>query len=144
MWDINELLENIKVEVEAKETSNAVKTNENQRELRNHRTPSTAGAFATGVEDTVPNNIRCVYCKESHFSASCERKLTTRNIERIFFINKDGALIVYARVIKRRSVTQSKCVVVVVVDITNLFVCLNHTTGNKMKVQTTDLIVDWI
>ena len=71
---INELLELIKIETEAWEVSEGVQSSQQVRKPGgppySTRVPST-GAFST--EDKTCKHTQCAYCKEFHFSASCDR-----------------------------------------------------------------------
>ena len=72
VWKIEDLMTIIKVEVEARETSEVTKfkslpgTSRNNPPHNSH-TP-TVNAFAAQT-----HNIRCVYCDSQHFSASCDK-----------------------------------------------------------------------
>jgi hypothetical protein len=77
VWKIEELLETIKTEIEAREVSEGVQSSQqpskNSVPPYSPRIPS-AGAFMTFMtEDKTGKHIQCVYCKEFHFSASCDR-----------------------------------------------------------------------
>ena len=91
VWKIEELLEIIKQEVEAREVSQSVKINEERitRPSGNqHRYPKppTASSLVTKEESPKkPHQVRCVYCNELHYSASCE-KVTTPNDRRSILI----------------------------------------------------------
>ena len=91
-WAINdELLDIIKKEVEAREATERIKAdNTQQRGNKSYGHHSTAGAFLS-KEDQKANTVRCAYCKELHFSASCtkvtdpeKRKEILRNTNRCF------------------------------------------------------------
>ena len=62
-----------KDEVEARETSEQVKTSENDRKpsTRKPQIPTASALFAK--QNGGKNIPRCVYCKELHYSASCEK-----------------------------------------------------------------------
>jgi hypothetical protein len=74
VWKIEELLDTIKTEIEAREVSEGVQSS--QQPSKKSVPPyspkiSSAGAFTT--QDKTGKHIQCVYCKEFHFSASCDR-----------------------------------------------------------------------
>ena len=75
VWKIEELLQIIKGEVEAREISDAVKVNEKKYLDITHK--SAAGNMGTAssltVRDHGPGRRKCVYCGEDHYSASCEK-----------------------------------------------------------------------
>ena len=72
VWDIDELLQIIRQEVEARETSEGTRVNPNRVPFHPPRAPvnhnPTTGSFITngGI-------VRCVYCNGEHYSASCMR-----------------------------------------------------------------------
>ena len=72
IWKIEDLLQTIKKEVEARETSEHVKTSEGSRKppLGKPPIPSANSLVANTFGG---NPVKCVYCKEYHYSASCER-----------------------------------------------------------------------
>ena len=70
IWKIEELLQTIKKEVEARETSEHVKTSESPRKSPFVKPPiPTANSLVANKVGDIP--VKCVYCKEIHFSASC-------------------------------------------------------------------------
>ena len=77
IWKIEDLLETIKKEVEARETREQVKTNESPRKPPLGKPPfekppiSTASSLVANKVGEKP--FKCAYCKEYHYSASCER-----------------------------------------------------------------------
>ena len=89
VWAIDELLDIIKKEVEAREATERIKAdNTQQRGNKSYGHHSTAGSFLS-KEDQKANTVRCAYCKELHFSASCtkvtdpeKRKEILRNTNR--------------------------------------------------------------
>ena len=91
VWKIEELLEIIKQEVEAREVSQSVKINEERIPKpsgNNHRYPKPPTASSLVSKDDPPkktHQVRCVYCNELHYSASCE-KITTPNDRRSVLI----------------------------------------------------------
>lgn len=77
VWEIQELLNIIRKEVEAREVCENVETsNDNQNKKSNasyHRGLSSASALFTkesGLGNQV--SIRCAFCQKPHFSTSCE------------------------------------------------------------------------
>ena len=78
VWKIDELLEVIKVEVEAREASEGTKVNPHTKPLHllGHKNSSgqlpathpTTGSFFSNNK-----SIQCVYCQGNHYSASCEK-----------------------------------------------------------------------
>lgn len=80
VWDIDELLELIRKEIEARELSEKIQTTEQKRpptqaisNLKQTRNaPNTANTLVTSSSDVSKTPI-CVYCNERHFSASCEK-----------------------------------------------------------------------
>ena len=81
VWQMSELLEVIRKEVEAREISEGVKTNVNTDKPKPNQTPrmpSAAALIANDGSRPFPNGsngiqFKCVYCGGAHFSASCER-----------------------------------------------------------------------
>ena len=90
MWKIDELLEVIKMEVEAREASEGTKVNLHSKTLQllGHKNPSgqlpathpTTGSFYSNNK-----SIQCVYCQGNQSSASCE-KVETINEQRDILI----------------------------------------------------------
>ena len=74
VWEIDELLESIKIELEAREVSEGVQSSSQVRKPGglpySPRVPSTSSLT---TQDRTGKHIQCVYCKEFHFSASCDR-----------------------------------------------------------------------
>ena len=73
VWKIEELLLTIKKEVEARETSEQVKTSENDRKPSTGKPPIPTASALFAKQNGGKNIPRCVYCKELHYSASCEK-----------------------------------------------------------------------
>ena len=71
VWDINELLDAILHEVEAREISENVKIWSDNRKPSPGQSIKTPAAAALTTQDAHPKPIQCVYCKDYHFSASC-------------------------------------------------------------------------
>ena len=90
VWKIDELLDIIKKEVEAREATERIKADNTQLHgNKSHGHNSTAGSFLSKQDQKF--TIRCAYCKELHFSASCtkvtdpeKRKDILRNTNRCF------------------------------------------------------------
>ena len=78
VWDIEEILQVVKQEVEAREISEGAKIHEpeNMDGNKKNLTPTAAGLL---VREGHPANNKkgCVYCKGDHFSVSCEWVSTT-------------------------------------------------------------------
>ena len=95
VWMIEDLLEAMKAEIQAREASERVKTAEPIK----RPTPATTSAFFTRErnESSKGFTIRCVYCKSNHYSASCDKVTSTtsrkdilRNANRCFVCLKTG------------------------------------------------------
>ena len=68
VWEINELLKTIQVEVEAREASDASKVhNASSSSSKTQRPAGTTNALFSN-----DGKIRCVYCQGEHYSASCQ------------------------------------------------------------------------
>ena len=72
VWNIGELLEAVKTDIEAKESSEGTKTSgcDNQKFNNRNQTPTGANAFLTKTQQG--DKIRCVFCDKCHYSASCD------------------------------------------------------------------------
>ena len=70
VWEIEELMELVKREVEARETSELVKSTSMKPPNRSPINPSASALLTRG------SYIKCVYCGESHYSASCSKLKT--------------------------------------------------------------------
>ena len=89
VWNINELLELIKIEIEEREVSEGVKSSQQVRKPEG--TPYCPKVLSTGAfstQDKAGKHIQCVYCKEFHFSASCNR--VTNPNERKDILRRDN------------------------------------------------------
>ena len=78
VWEIQELLEAIRKEVEARELSDHIKADEkNERKPKSPpRLPGTTASLTTqGAFGKPPGTITCAYCGQLHFSASCQLKV---------------------------------------------------------------------
>ena len=73
VWEMADMLNIILKEVEARETSESVKVNDVE-----HHKPRIPGANALTASGSIGQSIQCVYCKEHHFSASCDRVVDTK------------------------------------------------------------------
>ena len=71
VWEMFTTLEILLKEVDAREVSEMVKASTDNRKPPFSRPPS-ATAMTT-QNDRGRKSIQCVYCKEFHFSASCDR-----------------------------------------------------------------------
>lgn len=76
VWEMSDLLEVIRQEVEAREISEGVKTNVSLEKLHpnHHKTPTTNALLSQDGKrfSSSGNQIKCVYCGGLHYSASCE------------------------------------------------------------------------
>ena len=98
VWKIDNLLNTIKLEIEAREVSEGVRSSHQQQGKRPGDQP-TVGAFVTKGKNPENFRIRCVYCNEPHYSASCEkvissedRKTILRNSNRCYNCLRKGHL----------------------------------------------------
>ena len=73
VWDIEELMQVIKSEVEAREMTEGIKINETRKldNLSRKSAMPTTSSFLT--KDGGSNERRCIYCKADHYSASCSK-----------------------------------------------------------------------
>ena len=93
VWDMSELLEVIRQEVEAREISEGVKTNVNLEKVnpKPQRTPTANALLSQDGTQTSPLKgiqVKCAYCKGGHFSASCES--VTDPKARFEILKRDG------------------------------------------------------
>ena len=88
-WDVEELLQVIKQEVEAREISEDMKIHKTKNIDSNKRnfTP-TASALVVRDGHFSGNKKCCVYCKGDHYSASCERVNSSVNCREVLM--KEG------------------------------------------------------
>ena len=74
VWEIQEILTVIKAEVEAREISDTIKINERKGTdgyvSRRFNPPSAAALTAQACQG---GGIKCVFCKEGHYSTSCTK-----------------------------------------------------------------------
>ncbi len=89
VWNIDELLDTIKVEIEAREVSEGVQSS--LQSTKKHVVQPTVGAFVANGGNSEKFQIRCAFCEEPHYSASCEsvvgsedRKSILRKSKRCF------------------------------------------------------------
>ena len=78
VWEIEELLQTIKQEVEARETSEGTRVNPSRATFLSNRTPTNSNP-TTGSFITNSTGIRCVYCNGDHFSASCTKVVNVKD-----------------------------------------------------------------
>ena len=83
VWEIDELMSLLRKEVEAREATEMIKLHQVKNPLNSGfrnppQTPPTAAALlASG------SSVRCVYCHEAHYSASCTKFQTPRERKEI-------------------------------------------------------------
>lgn len=80
VWEIDELLQVLRTEVEAREVSKGVRVH-NTRHLQetshtNKWDKRTASAMLT---QDAGQNPSCIYCRDSHYSASCGKVTTVQS-----------------------------------------------------------------
>ena len=105
VWEIKDILKILKAEVEAREASVRITTNDNnenqtpwERNRFNAKCQTTTGVFySEGNNSSGKSTILCVFCSKPHFSASCEeiceigkRKDILRRDRRCFLCLKRG------------------------------------------------------
>ena len=93
VWMIEEILEVVKVEVEARAASEGVKVNSqhNHNSRFHHKSPlHIANSLYAGS-----GKVQCVYCREKHFSASCQKVNSVSKRKEILL--KSGCCFVYLR-----------------------------------------------
>ena len=133
VWSIREMLELICKEVEAREASEHVKLNNEKKTAQSYRSntnrnllskPSTASALFLRSSNR-PTEIRCVYCKNLHYSSACD-KVTDVN-ERKNILRRDRRCFYVSRlIIVSRSVEIIEVVASVLDDIINRFAYHRH------------------
>ena len=74
IWKIDELLDAIKTEIEARESSEGAKTSvvDSRRNSSNSKPQTLAGGNALLSQTQGEFKIRCVFCDNLHYSASCD------------------------------------------------------------------------
>ena len=89
IWEIDELLQVLRTEVEAREISDRVKVTEICNPLPQSQQKSTRStASALVARETGSHNVSCAYCKENHYSASCGKVTHTSECRDI--LRKEG------------------------------------------------------
>ena len=90
VWKIDELLDVIRQEVEAKEISERVRATDQKPSTYHRNRPSTASALFSKAElnDKGSSLIKCVYCEAPHYSASCAKVTDTKLRRNILFESK--------------------------------------------------------
>ena len=90
VWKIDELLDVIRQEVEAKEISERVMATDQKPSTYHRNRPSTASALFSKAEpnDKGSSVIKCVYCEAPHYSASCAKVTDTKLRRNILFESK--------------------------------------------------------
>ena len=74
VWNLDELMEVIRTEVEAREASEVVKVNSVKSSQQQSRPAPSSSMNPTASALTASNmKTRCVYCNGEHFSASCSK-----------------------------------------------------------------------
>ena len=75
VWEVEELLQLIKREVVARELSDTIRVNErNPQPPQQQRRPLVPTASSLVANDhSEGRKVNCVFCKEEHYSAACER-----------------------------------------------------------------------
>ena len=76
VWNIDELLDTIKVEIEAREVSEGVQSS-SQSTRKHGAVPPTVGAFVTNGCNSDKFQIRCAFCEKPLYSASCKSVVGT-------------------------------------------------------------------
>lgn len=85
---MDELLEVIKNEVEARELSESMKIFDSKPLDHQKRLPPPTAAALLVQEDKSKRKMQCVYCKAEHFSASCEKVKTVP--ARVVVLKREG------------------------------------------------------
>ena len=77
-WEINHLMSTILIEVEARETSEGARIL-SQKSVVHPKTH--VGGFNPTANSLVTNNytVKCVYCGEAHYSASCKKVVSVKD-----------------------------------------------------------------
>ena len=81
VWEMGELLDLIKQEVEAREASEQVKIHA----MKPHSGVTNRGPNYAASSLVSNSSIRCLYCNESHYSASCKKFQTFENVRKYCF-----------------------------------------------------------
>ena len=125
VWKINELLETIRKEIEAREASDQVKLNDSRSHPtleRNKNQHPTSQALFSNQNQGDSTRIRCAYCNEQHYSASCEKVTGLQDRKDILRRDKRCFICLYVLVTCRKSAKIQGDVESVVNDIINQFV----------------------
>ena len=120
IWKIEELLRIIQGEVEAREMSDFMRTNERRPEPTFHRNNTSTTSVLTGRDNTSGGRV-CVYCKGDttlHHVIRCP----VFNLEEIFSKGRGTVFCAYQMAIEFHSVTQMRNAENVSKDIINQFV----------------------
>ena len=91
VWKIDDLLEVIRQEVEAREVSERVKASDQRPPTIQRNKSSTASSLLSKSEtdsERRNTNIHCAYCNDQHHSASCERFTDPKSRRDILFETK--------------------------------------------------------
>ena len=89
IWEIDELLQVLRTEVEAREISDRVKTTEIRNPLPpSQQRSSRSTASALVARESGSHSVSCAYCKENHYSASCGK--VTGISDRRDILRKEG------------------------------------------------------
>jgi len=72
VWEMDEVLEVLRTEVEAREISDKINMNKNRNPLLQSQ-PKTTRSMASALvaRGTGSCSVSCIYCNENHYSASC-------------------------------------------------------------------------
>ena len=73
VWDMDELFQVMKREVEERELSEGIKVYDLKKSEGVNRRPPIPTASPLVVKEDNPSRIKCVYCRGDHYSASCEK-----------------------------------------------------------------------
>ena len=111
VWKMSDLLEVIRHEVEAREISEGVKTNVNFDKFssNNQKTP-TANTLLSQDSTRPPSNgiqVKCAYCGNAHFSASCQTVSDPK--DRFEILKRDGRCFVCLKTGHQGSACKKKC-----------------------------------
>lgn len=111
VWQMSDLLGVFRHQVKAREISEGVKTQINVEKLKPAQiwTPSSAALIVNNGSRTscYGNQVTCVYCGDSHFSASCER--VSDRQDRIEVLNKDRRCFVCSKPVHHSNSCVKNC-----------------------------------
>ncbi|XP_065909767.1 uncharacterized protein [Dysidea avara] len=88
VWVVDELLEVIKNEVEAREMSESMKFFDTRNMDQQKRLPPPTAASLLVQEDKSKRKVQCIFCKAEHYSASCEKINTISG--RVAVLKREG------------------------------------------------------